>query len=236
MKRYCLLFLAVLVLAACAGQRKRIIIRPDPGEDRQQKPVDSIESWQVIESQSGQGDDDIPDWVYRYYVSGIHGIEALDRYSDKYVFIGETRGGNMHALRQWANGFTVQHDLPRLVAARVEHRLVSPASLYPDDEYGQYFEMLIKAVSNEEFPEAVKEETFWVKRRMVPASAEDGDNPPQAETATELYEFLVLISIDGESLKNQLREIMAGIQTKVPPTRDQAASISRIRQAFFVGF
>jgi len=237
MKRHGLLLLAALMLAACTGQQSRFIIRPDPEQGRQQMPVDSIDSWQIIESQNGMGETDLPDWVRRYYDSGIHGVEALDRYIGRYVFIGENRGENISALQQWANGFTVQHDLPRLVAARAEHRLVSPASLYPDDEYGQFFESLIKQVSDGEYPGAVKEDTFWLKRKMAPASAgnDTGNDVPQT-AATELYEFLVLLSIDDEALQNQIRAIMAGIKTTVPPTRDQAASISRIRQAFFVGF
>ena len=230
--------LAAFMIVACIGQQKKLIIRPDPEQDGQYKPADSIGAWQIIGSQNGQGDNGIPDWVRRYYDGGIHRVEAMDRFSNRYAFIGENRGENINALHQWANGFTVQHDLPRLIAARVEQRLVSPASLYPDDEYGQYFEMLIKAVSNGEYSGAVKEETYWVKRKMLPPGIEDdidGDLP-QAQAITELYEFLVLISIDDESLQNQLREIMAGIKTTVAPTRDQTASINRIRQAFFVGF
>ena len=222
------------MLAACTGQQHKIIIRPDPGQDRHHEPVDSLESWQIIETRSGPGETGIPEWARHYYGGSIRGLEDMDRYSGRYVFVGENRGENLNALQQWANAFTVQHDLPRLVAARVERKLVSSATLYPDDEYGQYFESLIKQVSNGEYPGAVKEDTFWVKRRMVPSSADDG--LPQTAGPSELYVFLVLISIDDEMLQNQLREIMASIRTTVSPTRDQAAAISRVRQSFFVGF
>jgi len=237
MKRCGFLLLAVFMLAACTGQKGKVIIRPEPGENRHQEPVNPIESWQIIESKNGLGEIGIPDWVSRYYNGNTYGVEAMDRFSGRYVFVGGNRGENAHALQQWANGFAAQHDLPRLIAARVERRLVSSASLYPDDEYGQYFEMLIKAVSDGEYPGAIKEETYWVKRRMVPANTDDadGDQPP-ADAVMELYEFLVLISIDGETLQKQLREIMAGIQTPARPTRDQAAAINRTQQTFFEGF
>ena len=235
MKRYSLLLLAAFTLAACTGQKGRVIFRPDPGQARHQEPINPIESWQIVGSENGLGETGIPDWVRRYFNGNIYGVETIDRFSGKYVFVGGNRGENIHALQQWANGFTAQHDLPRLVTARVERRLVSSASLYPDDEYGQYFEMLIKAVSDGEYPGAVKEETFWVKRKMIPTDTEDGDQP-LVDTVMELYEFLVLISIDRETLQKQLREIMAGIQTPSRPTRDQAAAINRIQQTFFEGF
>ena len=247
MKRYSFIpLIAASLLFACAGQ-KGIIFLPDPALDRQEL-IDPLESWQIIESQNGSGETGIPEWVRRYYNKEIYGaafwgIESLDQYSGKYIFTGENRGENYNALLQWANGFTAEHDLPRLVAARVERRLVSSASLYPDDEYGQFFENLIKKVSDGEYPGAVKEQTFWVKRKMIPTNAESpdgeipaGDEQPQTDAITERYEFLVLISINREALQKQLQEIMAGIKTIITPTRDQTAKINKVQQTFFEGF
>ena len=232
------LLCAVFILAACAGQRSKVIFRPDPGEDRQLHPSNPLESWQIIETRNGSGDRGIPEWVRRFFENRIHGIESMDEYTGKYVFIGENWGENLFSLRQWADGFTEVYDLPRLVAARVERRLVSSASLYPDDEYGQYFETLIKKVADGEFSGAVKEQTYWVKRARPPGGNEEEgeEEPDQLNNAAELYEYLVLISIDTETLQGQLRQIMTGIKTTVPPTRDQAAAINRIQQAFFEGF
>jgi hypothetical protein len=50
------------------------------------------------------------------------------------------------------------------------------------------------------------------------------------------YEFFVLISVDKETLQKQIQEIMTNIKTKVPPTRDQAAAITKIKNTFFEGF
>ena len=232
------LLCAALMFASCVGQKSKVIFRPDPEQDRQHEQVDPIESWQIIESENGPGENGIPEWVRCYFNGGANGIESLDQYHSKYVFIGENWGESLYALQQWVKGFTVLHDLPRLVAARVERRLVSSASLYPDDEYGQYFENLIKKVSDGEYPGAVKEQTFWVKRERIPAGEEDIDDgePDQLDDVTELYEYLVLISVDNETLQEQLRQIMTGNDTAVPPTREQAAAINNIQQTFFEGF
>ncbi|MCL1837100.1 MAG: hypothetical protein FWG46_06100 [Treponema sp.] len=234
MKKYRPIFLcAALLLAACAGQKNKIIFRPDPSQDEHYGRTNTFESWQIIESESGPGERGIPEWVRRYLAGDGRGIELMDQFSGKYIFVGENQGDNINSLRQWANGFTAAYDLPRLVAARVERRLVSSAALYPDDEYGQYFENLIKKVSDGEYPGAVKEQTYWVRRMRI-IGEDDGGG--EIDRITELYEYMVLTSIDIETLRAQLRQIMAGIRTATPPTRDQAAAISRIQQTFFEGF
>jgi hypothetical protein len=230
-----LLLLVTFMLAACAGQRNRVILIPDPAE-LQQEQNDPFELWQIIESKGGPGDAGIPGWIRLYYNDKNHGLESLDQYYGRYIFAGENRGDNFNALNQWANGFTAEYDLPRLVAARVERRLVSSASLYPDDEYGQYFESLIKKISDGEYPGAVKEQIFWIKRNVIERDEERDADDELAEVIVERYEFLVILSIDREIMQQQLREIMSDIKTSVPPTRDQNARINRIRQTFFEGF
>ena len=228
-------FLSIL-FAACAAPQKKVIFRPD-NVNNPQKPSRPFDSWEIIESQNRDGS--IPEWARLYFDNAVDEIEAMGRFSGKYIFIGENGGGNFSALQQWANGFTVEQDLPRLVTRRVEHRLVATASLYPDDEYGEYYEFLIREVSNAEFLKAEKEQTFWLKRKITADSAEtDGiiDSQPNQDAARERYEFLVLVSIDRETLQKQIRGIMANIKTKIPPTKDQAASIAKIKNNFFEGF
>ena len=235
MKRYILIYL-VIMITACVGQRNRVVFFPDPEQDQTELP-DPFESWEIIESINGQGREGIPEWVRRYYNDKYNGIESLDQYSDVYVFAGENRGNSFNALTQWANGFAVEQDFPRLVAARVERRLISPASLYPDDEYGQFFERLIRDVSDGDYPGAVKGELFWLKRKVVIIDEENSidDEDPQ-EIIIERYEFLIPITIDREILQQQLREIMSNIRTAAAPTREQASRINRVRQYFFEGF
>ena len=237
MKRYTLVLIAItFILAACAGQRDRILFIPTPEQDEQEQ-TDPFDLWQILESQSGPADAEIPQWVRFYYNDRSRGIESLEQYSSDYIFAGENRGSSFNALNQWANGFTPRHDLPRLIAARVERRLLSSASLYPDDEYGQFFETLIRTVSDSEFPGAVKGETFWILRSVVIQDEENViDDDSSREEIMERYEFLVTISINRHVLQEQLREIMSGIRTTVPPTREQAVRINRIQQIFFEGF
>ena len=238
------LLLTAFLFAACTSlsSKGKVLFIPDPALDNQQEQPGLSDSWQILESQSGPGEDGLPAWVRSYFDGGVRRIETLDVYH-KYVFIGKNRGNNFHALHQWANGFTVAQDLPRLIVQRVERRFVAAAALYPDDEYGEYFAHIIKRVSDEEYPGAIKEYTFWTKQKRIPSEAETEENA-DSETSPEnlaaehadRYEFLILFSIDKETFQTQIQNIMADIKTASAPTKDQTTAISKIRLTFFEGF
>lgn len=237
MKPMLLILSAALIFSACSSQKK-VVFQPEPEPDEMPKQEVKTENWQLLESRNGPAGAFVPDWVNRFLEGGIPAVEASVLYQEKYVFIGENRGENFNALRQWADGFTVSQDLPGLVTRRVEHRLLSAASLYPDDEYGEYFETLIKKVSNTEYGEALKEDSFWMRRRVISGSEEaaNAEAPPGLPPVYERYEFFVLISIDKLVLQNRIRELMANVKTAAAPTREQATAINRIQHNFFEGF
>jgi hypothetical protein len=228
------LLAALLPLAGgCVSQQKKIVFRPEAAPEQ----TDAVESGKLIESQRGSPSAPLPEWLNRYLGApspgeGLRQAEALTTYRNAYVFVGKNRGTNLNALRQWAAEFTVAQDFPRLAAVRIENRLLAAAALYPDDEYGEFFEALVKNASDAEYPEAKKGESFWVKWRVsVPESAET-ENP----AVRELYELFIIISMDKNALQIRVRDLLANTRTAVPPTRDQAASISRIQQHFFEDF
>jgi len=232
---------AVFLLAACTSSSKgKIIFIPDPAQNNQQEQSGLSDSWQIIESQSGSGEDRLPIWVRSYFDGGVGRVETLEAYRGKYLFIGRNRGDNFNALQQWANNFSVMQDLPRLIVQRVEQRLVTAATLYPDDEYGEYYARMIKKLSDEEYPGAVKESVFWTKQRGIQTKAEteedaDPDTPPES-VVVERYEFLILFSIDRTAFQTQINNILADMKTAAAPTRDQTAAINKIRLNFFEGF
>jgi len=234
------LLLAAILFTACSTQQNKIIFLPDPAQDISQEQSVLSESWEIIESQSGPGETGLPVWVRNYLDGGVRGIESLSAYSGKYVFVGKNRGDNFNALEQWARGFTAAQDLARLVVQRVERRLIASATLYPDDEYGEYFAYMIKKVSDEEYAEADKEYIFWTKQKRIAVDNENDDDSeveaPPADIDPERYEFLILLSVDKEILQKKIQSIMTDIKPGVAPTKDQAAAINKIRLTFFEGF
>jgi hypothetical protein len=227
--------LSAILLTTCAGQKKTIIFHPDPKQDKLQEQTDSSEVWELIASQNGSSKTGIPAWVRLYLEGEVRQIESMDIYKDKYIFIGENRGDNFHVLQQWADNFAIEYDFPGLIAKRAERRLINSATLYPDDEYGEYFAALIKKISDSEYSEVTKEQTFWIKKKVTVIARED-DELSETDTEFERYEFLVLISANREALEKKMREIMTGIKTKTAPTKEQAASINKIKRTFFEDF
>jgi len=237
-KNKIILLLPILFFTICATKKEPVVFRPDPAQDKLQEQTGSPESWEIIQSQSGSPEKGIPAWLRGYLDKGIQGIESLDVYNGKYAFVGENQGNNINVLQQWANGFTTAQDLPRLVVQRVEKRLVASATLYPDDEYGEYFAYLIKKISDGEYPGADKEQIFWIRQKKIPSSRENDEysEAPPANDDLERYGIFVLITIKKESLQEMIQKIMANIKTNTAPTRQQRAAINNINQTFFEGF
>jgi len=176
----------------------------------------------------------IPNWVNLHLKYETREIENMNIFMDKYIFIGENRGNNIIALRQWVSAFTVKQDLPRLALPRIENRMISGATLYPDDEYGAFFETFIKAVIDADYSGARIEDSFWVKRRIQTTAA--GTDPDENPVFEERYDFLILISVDKTVMQNQIRAAMDSIKVSRYYTREQIAAINRIKQNFFEGF
>jgi hypothetical protein len=171
----------------------------------------------------------VPDWLEIYMNGGgLRDIEALPKYKDVFVFVGEDSGTNLNALRQWATGFSVAQDMARLVSTRVQARFAGAAAGSPDDEYGRYFENVVKTASDATYSGARKEADFWVLKRYF---KEDGKTVDR-----EVYDYYVLVTIDKETLKKQIENVLNGVKPDKPLTKEQQTAVDRVKQSFYEGF
>jgi hypothetical protein len=231
MKKNCsltILLAGFLFFGGCVSQESKIIIHPEPVPEQQE------ETWQILESQNGPQSAPVPEWLSRFLDGGNREVESMGIFPDRYVFVGRMNGNNFNALRQWTVAFTVQQDLPRLIAGRIENRMVSAASLYPDDEYGDFFAALVKAASDAEYFDISIVETFWIKRRIETKALDE--NLEENVIIKEQYEFFILTSADKFRMQNKIRGIIESVKTPVSPTKEQATAINRIKRNFFEGF
>jgi hypothetical protein len=190
-------------------------------------------SWEISaldglsRSKSGAGSTvTFPAWVNAYINGGISSVESI--FPGRYIFVSVMKGNNFNALRQWTAGFLPDKDFPRLLADRVQKRLTSGLTTYPDAEYGSFFELTIKAFSDASYEGAMKEDDFWFLRTVFD---EESQNAGQEE-----YSFLIMVSIDKNELAAQVNAILDGITPDPKPSRAQAASINRVRSLFFIAF
>ena len=219
-----LIVFSYVILAVSCRTHDKVIFSPDHHYWEEQRTT--AEQNEIILTQNT----DMPEWLDLYLAGGIFEIERAYRYQGQYVFVGSNRGNNFNALQKWAEGFTVEQDFPQLAALRIENRMILGASLYPDDEYGGYFEALIKEAFNTQYPGAVKEETYWIRTKT--ANSGNGENI----TSAEQYEFFVFLSIEKELLRDTINFLLLNVYSRTELTRNQKAAITYIQQNFFEGF
>jgi len=174
----------------------------------------------------------IPEWVSSWFDGGSIEVETLNAYSNRYTFVAQCEGNSFSALTQWSAGFSPELDFPRLAAARIETRFSSAAPL-PDNEYGSFYEALIRAASDAPWTGAVREDDFWVRRKFYSPQKSDEDQTAQAN---ENWEFLILITIDKTLFTSQLYTVFQDIKASPKPTKVQIAAANRVKDRFFEGF
>jgi hypothetical protein len=210
---------AALLVSACSGGPKAA---KAPGY------VEKTDTYILVDHKTKAVGQDVPDWVTLYISDGLHGVEAMDQFKDKYVFIGEDTGTNLNALRQWATGFTVAQELSRMVSTRVQEKFAGAAAGSPDDAFGRYFENVVKTVSESQFSGARKENDFWLLKRYYQADSKKVDR--------EAYEYYVLVTIDRETLERQISGVLESAEQDPAQTSEQQTAIQRVKEAFYEGF
>jgi len=216
--------LYVFILISCATQEDNF---PFPSPDKTYYEDEIYIGTENITGSRDMGRDwNLPDWLMAYLTGGIREVEKIDAYSGKYIFIAESRGVNLAALSKWADNFSVEYDFPMFAAARIEKRMNASNTMYPDDEYGAFYENLIKNAYSGRYHGIVKEDFYWIKIRTAGNDA----------ILTEVYNFFVLISVDMDEMQNIVYDFYSQAIASSVASRSQAAAISRLRQIFFEGF
>ena len=232
----------LIILCSCANQQQLL---NQPVSDYSDVVVHDISLLidDITETKGGAGNENIPEWLITFFYGGIEEVEKMGYYIDKYCFIISIEGANYGALSKWAQNFSVGQDFSRQVAARVEKKLISSATAYPDDEYGDFYELTVKKAFDGEYSDAFVEDTFWIKRKVSQGQDTNSANgfteangSIDVNGLTEVYEFFVFICIEKSIMQSNIVNMMAEVLAGVTPTRTQNTAIRRLQQIFFVGF
>jgi hypothetical protein len=223
-----ILFLIPLFFS-CAGQTNTVFVPVPDAEYHNKKTQERININNITETKDGSY---LPVWLRTFINGGIAEVEKIDSYRGKYVFIAINEGVNFSTLNIWANYFSRTKDFSIFAAGRIEKRMLLSASLYPDDEYGSFFEIMVKKAYNAEYSGVLKEDTYWIKLLNNDISNNDGI----VNADTEIYNFFVLLTIDKVIMESVISGMMTEAMTGVSPTEAQRVSINRLRQIFFQGF
>ena len=210
-----------MVLPECSGIQGR---HQFTREEEPEEPRDL--NWKILDHKNP--DEDVPVWVYFFLRGNVSSIERTGAYPDQYAFVSANYGTNVSALRQWEAAFSPELDFARLAAARIEKRFSAIAEKYPDDEYGSFYEAMIRTAHDAQWEGAEIREKYWVSRSFP--------DPEDPDLETARYDFLILVTIGKTNLDRQIRTLLAGIKTETPLTRDQANAAAKAQEHFFDDF
>jgi len=259
-KTLAFLIFTALLFASCAGNPRKQVLNFTESPGIAEIPGNfTITDYK----DRGQGSH-IPLWVAVWLNSGVEELEALDTYRDYYVFVSRNEGYNFNALNEWARGFSADLDFPRLAAARIEKRF-SASVPFPDNEYGSFYETLIRAASDAHWIGADRKDDFWIRREYPSGSGEDGTPDrqflqdagledssghiypnstnwqafvigPDLPSDRETWEFLILVTINKSIFAAQVEELFENIKPNPRPSREQTNAANRVKDRFFDGF
>ena len=219
-KRLLPLLLTVLLLISCAGSQGRIILSPSDMPGFNDAP------YIITSHKNTAAEIEMPGWVIAYIDGGLPQIETLSAYHGSFAFVARNESNNFTAMNHWMAGFSPELDFPRLAASRIEERFFSSAPL-PDQEYGSYYEAMVRAASDYPWAGAIRGENFWIQKNYLPFGDED---------EKEAWEFMILLTIDKTSFVFQLENVFKDVKPNPPPTKDQLNAINRVKDKFFEGF
>ena len=212
--------LGLILLISCAGGMGKMVFNPIEMPWVNQTP------FTVINHKNSAAGREMPDWVGVYIDGGIGRIEALDAYEGSYAFIARNEGNNLTAMNHWLEGFSTELDFPRLAAARMEARFFSAAPL-PDQEYGAYYEALVRTAADFPWTGAVRRDDFWIYKNYLPT---------EDEGERQAWEFMILLTVGKSVFHRQAEEVFNNVKPAARPTRDQMNAVNRVRERFFEGF
>jgi hypothetical protein len=218
--------LYALITFSCPGRNAPLVYIPEASNNKIETDY-SIGIDNIIETKSGKGKAGLPEWLVTFNNGGIEAVEKTEQYAGKYCFVGRNKNSNFDALTKWSENFPQTSAITRLAAARIESRLNLNITLYPDDEYGVYYERLIKKSFDMEYPDAVTEDIYWIKKTEI----------SEANGLHDTYEFFAFVVIDKTIMQDIIRKMMAesrGLDDF--PSRAQNNAINNIQLHFFEGF
>ena len=186
----------------------------------------------ITQTKYGAGTAAMPQWFIAFANGGNKAVEQINSYADKYVFIVSSEGDNFTALNKWSENFRAERDLAVYAAARIEERMISSAVLFPDDEYGQFFEILVKMAYNAEYSGAAIEETYWIKKNI----SDEPESIRFTSVSGEVYYFFILITINKNTMQTIIKKMIDQANTSTQARGSQRISVNRLQQSFFEGF
>ena len=203
----------VLAMVGCATSSKA-----EKGEEGPKEVVvveGQIEEWVIVDHKTKDFGGNVPRWVTKTPMQ----LQTEDMYKDYFIFIEDQLGKDLDGIKIWATNFSINSNITRMVANRVESRFAG-AAVGDKDMVETYMENVVKSVSAATFSRVVIEDEFWIKK--------------QSKKSGEVeFRYLFLVTVPRAEIDEAIRRIFSDADNaNKPKTEEEKVARERVREIF----
>lgn len=204
-----------LLVAGCSSTKEEP--KPEPVE------LTSKVKTEVLDHKGASlGKTTLPQWIDAYIDFGARGVENLSNFAEEYCFVAEYHAENLDAGLAWVKGFEVPQLIARQIQSRVESIFVGAAVGAPEDDYGTYFENVVKTTTDVSFSGAKLIQDYWVLVRTY--------DPDIKNTYSDTYQIYVLYTMPKAMLDKQLANEIDKAMDDGDMTEAQKAAFDNVKK------
>ncbi|MCR4940972.1 MAG: hypothetical protein K5930_12835 [Treponemataceae bacterium] len=190
--------------------------------DPEPKDLSSKVKTEILEHKgTALGVNTLPVWVESYVSLGTKGLEKLSDFTEEYCFVAEMAAANLNAAQAWLNGFEMPQLIAREISSRVESLFVGAAVGAPEDDYGTYFENVVKTTTDVSFTGAKKVSDWWSLIRVY--------DPDIKNSFKDEYRVYVLYTIPRSLLDRQLANEIDKLENETDMTEAQKSAFENVK-------
>ncbi|GAB1456477.1 MAG: hypothetical protein RBT62_00180 [Spirochaetia bacterium] len=215
-----LVVLAVFAIASCASQPAAT----GPA------PADTVLTPDVLEHKGTALGAAVPAWTMSYIEDGASGVEKLAEYKGKYVIVLDSEGQSKQGTLAAMDNMDAPVQIARYLSTRVQAKFAG-AQVGDRDQLTEYFENVVKTVSEARFSGFMAGPDWWVYLQYYKPGAKT-----KAEVDRRIYRVIKIYTIDKTVLETQLNKYLNESEAKVAKTPEKQRAIDAVQSAFYEGF
>ncbi|MBU0927643.1 MAG: hypothetical protein KKA67_07830 [Spirochaetes bacterium] len=216
-----LVLAAVFAVASCVSQ-------PAPAEGP--KPADTVLTPDVLEHKGTALGANVPAWTMAYIENGPSGVEKLPEYKGKYVIVLDSEGASKQGTIAAMDNMDAPVQIARYLSTRVQQKFAG-AQVGDRDQLQEYFENVVKTVSEARFSGFMAGPDWWVYLQYYKPGAK-----AKTEVDRRIYRVIKIYTIDQDVLKNQLDKYLNDAEAAVAKTPEKQRAMDAVQSAFYEGF
>ncbi len=203
----------IVAMIGCTTSKKAEKEEKAPGDVV--KVEEKAEEWVIVDHKTKDFGGNVPRWVTRTPMQ----LQQEDMYKDYYVFIEDQIGKDLDGIKIWATNFSVNANIARMVANRVESRFAG-AAVGDKNMVETYMENVVKSVSAATFSRVVIEDEFWIKKQSK-------------QTGEVEYRYLFLVTVPRSEIDEAIRRIFSNAdEANKPKTEEEKVARQRVKDIF----